>query len=185
MSLKAGRVGVNPADVDPINGHISPESISAYTKQEADAKFETQEAASLLQSKTLAVPISMLDGSKLTVESALQGLNTGKGSFMGLSESAFTDFVEGSEVESNQNHLLKFGKVVYARLNLTKITATAWTTVIAKISADFAPKYGLQTLVYVDGASPSLISVDTAGSVKVGANLSNNMIRLTLMWITN
>ena len=38
MSLKAGRVGVNPSDVDPINGHINT---SAYTKTEADAKFAT------------------------------------------------------------------------------------------------------------------------------------------------
>ena len=40
MSLKAGRVGVNPADVDPIDGHING-NISAYTKDEADVKFAT------------------------------------------------------------------------------------------------------------------------------------------------
>lgn len=42
MSLKAGRVGVNPADVDPIDGHISPSATDAYTKQEADDKFQTK-----------------------------------------------------------------------------------------------------------------------------------------------
>lgn len=88
MALKAGRVGVNPADVDPIDGHISPSATGSYTKQEADAKFETQthaaetyeskSDAAALQPKTLAVPIEMLSGSKLTVESALQGLNTEK-----------------------------------------------------------------------------------------------------------
>lgn len=87
MALKAGRVGVSPDQVDEF-GKISSDATGAYTKQEADAKFETQSHASstyetkteaaALQPKTLAVPISMLDGSKLTVESALQGLNTEK-----------------------------------------------------------------------------------------------------------
>ena len=79
MSLKAGRVGVNPADVDPIDGHISPSSIDSYTKTEADAKFETQEAAAALQPKTLTVPISMLQGSllvpKTTVEDVIQTMD--------------------------------------------------------------------------------------------------------------
>lgn len=80
MSLKAGRVGVNPADVDPIDGHISPSSLEGYTKEEADAKFETQEAAADLQSKRLAVPIEYLNGSVIgvdyTVEEAVHGLNS-------------------------------------------------------------------------------------------------------------
>ena len=42
MSLKAGRVGVNPADVDPIDGHINSSATGAYTKQEADDKFQTK-----------------------------------------------------------------------------------------------------------------------------------------------
>lgn len=77
MSLKAGRVGVNPADVDPIDGHISPSSVDSYTKVQADAKFETQEDAAALQPKTLAVPIKYLKGSVLgtftTVQEALSG----------------------------------------------------------------------------------------------------------------
>lgn len=78
MSLKAGRVGVHPADVDPINGHLNPSAVDSYTKAQADAKFETLDAAAALQPKTLAVPIEMLSGSKLTVETALQGLNNDK-----------------------------------------------------------------------------------------------------------
>lgn len=88
MSLKAGRVGVNPADVDPISGRISPEATDSYTKAQADDKFlsksdasstyETKSAAADLQPKTLAVPIELLSGSKFTVESALQGLASTK-----------------------------------------------------------------------------------------------------------
>ena len=45
MALKAGRVGVSPDQVDEF-GKISSEATGAYTKQEADAKFETQSHAS-------------------------------------------------------------------------------------------------------------------------------------------
>ena len=92
MSIKAGRVGVNPSQVNPVDGSILSSATSGYTKQEADAKFLTQTDASstyesksdasaahnALQPKTLAVPIEMLSGTKLTVESALQGLNDEK-----------------------------------------------------------------------------------------------------------
>lgn len=78
MSLKAGRVGVALDQVDEF-GKIKSEATSGYTKQEADAKFETQEAAALLQPKTLALPISMLEGSSLvsktTVEEVIQTMN--------------------------------------------------------------------------------------------------------------
>lgn len=78
MSLKAGRVGVHPADVDPVNGHLSPSAIDSYTKAQADDKFETIEAAGSLQPKTLAESIVMPSGTKTTVETALQGLNSDK-----------------------------------------------------------------------------------------------------------
>ena len=78
MSIKAGRVGVAPDQVDEF-GTIHSEAIEGYTKQEADAKFETQNhATSTFQPKTLSVPIEMLSGTKLTVETALQGLNVEK-----------------------------------------------------------------------------------------------------------
>ena len=90
MSLKAGRVGVNPSDVDPVSGRINSSSTDAYTKAQADDKFlskvdaastyesksDASTAHNQLQPKTLAVPIEMLSGTKLTVETALQGLNS-------------------------------------------------------------------------------------------------------------
>ena len=92
MSIKAGRVGVNPSQVNPVDGSILSSATSGYTKQEADAKFLTQTNAAstyesksdastahnALQPKTLAVPIEMLSGTKLSVETALQGLNAEK-----------------------------------------------------------------------------------------------------------
>ena len=84
MSLKAGRVGVAPDQVDEF-GKIKSEATASYTKQEADVKFETQlHAASTYETKTdaaalqpinLSVPIEMMSGTKLTVEQALNGLN--------------------------------------------------------------------------------------------------------------
>lgn len=79
MALKPGRVGVDPSQVDLFGNIIGGGSGGdIYTKAEADAKFETQTAAAQLQPITLAVPIEMLSGTKLTVESALQGLNSEK-----------------------------------------------------------------------------------------------------------
>lgn len=41
MALKSGRVGVNPSEVDS-NGRIKSSGSGGYTKQQADAKFETK-----------------------------------------------------------------------------------------------------------------------------------------------
>lgn len=41
MSLKAGRVGVNPKEVD-VNGNLKKESSNSYSKAESDEKFETK-----------------------------------------------------------------------------------------------------------------------------------------------
>ena len=89
MSLRSGRVGVNPEDVNPINGKIQVEvPVNVYTKTQADNKFETKThagntyltktEAEALQPINLAVPVPLLDGSALTVESALQGLSKEK-----------------------------------------------------------------------------------------------------------
>ena len=55
MSIKAGRVGVNPADVDPINGKINPSTIESYTKEQSDAKYATKEALSASESSTIGL----------------------------------------------------------------------------------------------------------------------------------
>ena len=48
MSWKAGRVGVNPREVD-VNANRKSSSSGAYTKEEIDAKFETKENIGGLQ----------------------------------------------------------------------------------------------------------------------------------------
>lgn len=86
MSLRSGRVGVNPEDVNPINGKIQVEAPdNVYTKTQADNKFETKThagntyltktEAEALQPINLAVPVTLLDGSALTVETGLQGIS--------------------------------------------------------------------------------------------------------------
>lgn len=78
MAQRAGRVGVNPADVNPVTGHINVQVPgNVYTKTQVDNKFLTKtKAASDYQTKNLSVPIELLDGSALTVEDALQGINS-------------------------------------------------------------------------------------------------------------
>ena len=80
MALKAGRVGLNKDLVDEF-GYLKEDAPSGeyYTKTQADNKFETKtHVNNNFQKKTLEVPIELLSGSALTVESALQGLNEEK-----------------------------------------------------------------------------------------------------------
>lgn len=138
MSLKAGRVGVNPADVDPVDGHIKSDATSGYTKQEADAKFETQtHAASTyetksdaagLQSKTLTVPINMLIGSQIapmtTVEDVLSTMNNGKSTAeltkdVSSETKVITSVHEKVTVDSNVNKAVRFGKVISFTVRFT------------------------------------------------------------------
>lgn len=69
MSLKAGRVGVAPDQVDEF-GKVKSDATTGYTKQEADAKFQTI---------NLSLPIQMLEGSQLvsknTVEDVFQTMD--------------------------------------------------------------------------------------------------------------
>lgn len=71
MSLKAGRVGVNPNQVDPVDGSIKSSATEGYTKQEADEKFlAKQDATDTFSTKEeLQIAINNIDllmGSKLS-----------------------------------------------------------------------------------------------------------------------
>lgn len=174
MSLKAGRVGVNPADVDPIDGHISPSSMSGYTKEEADAKFETQThavstyetktEAAALQPKTLTVPISLLSGSKLTVEDTLKGLSDRSS----INVSDFVTAEAPAVVDATNSYVEAIGNLVFFRLRITSITATAMDTVIATISEEYRPKKDL----YMQGSSGFYVM--ETGSIKMITNQTNN-----------
>ena len=189
MSIKAGRVGVNPADVDPINGHISPESLSGYTKQEADAKFETQthaastyetkteagSAHALLQPKTLAVPIHMLDGSKLTVEAVLDGVSG--------SDTSVT-VVEGLTVVEDINHVRKFGSLVEVCLKLSGVTLANGDK-IGDIPLAYIPKD--VNLVYDVRHSGGTIgiNIDATGKMTLnGGAVSNTTLQIHLLYMS-
>ena len=135
MALKAGRVGVAPDQVDEF-GKINSEATSGYTKQEADAKFETQThaastyetksdattALAAKQPKTLAVPIEMLSGTKLTVESALQGLNDAVFVKRALSNVDLNDIIEYGvySIQTGVTHNPE--NVAYATMFVTPIS---------------------------------------------------------------
>ena len=186
MSLKAGRVGVNPADVDPINGHISPDSVDSYTKTQADDKFlsksdaastyETKENAAALQPKTLAVPIETLSGSKLTVESALQGLNSDKQDKITQNSSTIeTTFTVGDGI----NHIYEKNGLVSVYFNLTGVTATEFSTVIGIIPEGYRPKYIFK---YRTSLGVGL-QINTNGKIYTTSNVSNAGISLYACWL--
>ena len=76
MALKAGRVGVAKDQVDEfgkITGGSTPENV--YTKTQCDNKFETKtHANNTYQPKTIEVPLELLGGSQLTVETSLHAI---------------------------------------------------------------------------------------------------------------
>ena len=188
MSLKAGRVGVAPDQVDEF-GKVKSDATTGYTKQEADAKFETQvHAASTyetkadaadLQPKTLEVPIEMLSGTKLTVESALQGLNSELTELGTVQESACTDIISGATAQDN--HLYKYGKMVQLVLTITGVTATGYSTVIAKIPEGFRPRGTIDLAVSGD----KHIYVASNGDVLARQDMNNNTCLGSATWIKN
>lgn len=109
MSIKAGRVGVNPSQVDPVDGSILSSATSGYTKQEADNKFETkQHASDTYQEMTLALPLETLLGTKLTVEDGLSALNE-----IQIEQATSKQGVLSSSVlDGTDSFLLKDGNVV-------------------------------------------------------------------------
>ena len=76
MALKAGRVGVAKDQVDEfgkITGGSTPENV--YTKTQCDNKFETKtHANNTYQQMNLEVPLELLGGTQLTVETSLHAI---------------------------------------------------------------------------------------------------------------
>lgn len=166
MSLKAGRVGVNPADVDPIDGHINSSSLEGYTKQEADAKFETQEAAAALQPKTLAVPISMLQGSllvpKTTVEDVIQTMDnamTNRELTDAVTQNETTIELETGITKWTENVVCKQGKVCFMNLTVSGTFTANTEVLVGTIPANYRPR---QILFF------PLCTTNGYGYIKVG-----------------
>lgn len=165
MSLKAGRVGVNPADVDPVSGHISPDATDSYTKSQADDKFLSKsDASSTYETKTdastalankqpinLQVPISMLSGTKTKVEEALQGLSV-------ASPVSVTSANENVTIH-NKTKVNKIGTLVAGCVRLSfGSTAVAGGSRLA--SLDVEPGYDM----YVEAVSTNV--TDNTPAVK-------------------
>ena len=189
MAIKAGRVGVNPADVDPVDGHISPSSVDSYTKTESDAKFETQthaaatyetksDAAAALAAKqpiNLRVPIEMLSGTKLTVESALQGLND-------VSTASFTD-VSGS-YQSGDSYIKRQGNVVDGNLAVNTVTGTA-PFVLAYVPAGYRPASNVMLSIGVVRDTNNVIRgyISPEGAITVNGAVSTENVRVHFSYI--
>lgn len=177
MSLKAGRVGVNPADVDPIDGHISPSSVDSYTKAQADAKFETLEAAAALQPKTLAVPIEMLQGSllvpKTTVEDVIQTMDNAMTnrelteSVQGDSDVLTLSFSESSNVTLRIRKLIDDIVVIsaYAGGSYSGLS-TSWVTVENFIPIKYRPSLPVYTDMHIGPNAYLRFNILSDGTLK-------------------
>lgn len=147
MSLKAGRVGVNPADVDPISGHISPDATDSYTKSQADDKFLSKSDATSLQPKTLANPITLLNGSVLTtVEGALDGLQGAKTNKQLTDDNTLisSSITTDNQINYSVNYLEKVNRMCNMSINMTLLEdVTAYDTVIGIVPVGNRPKHDM------------------------------------------
>ena len=196
MSLKAGRVGVNPADVDPVSGHINSSSTDAYTKAQSDDKFLSKTSASLmyesksdastahnlLQPKTLAIPIEMLSGTKLTVETALQGLNSELTEMATVEEYAVSS---SFTLDDSFKSVFKIGRIAFANIRITDISqATAYSTAICSLPAAVRPMK-LTRLSILAGGNPIGAAVDTYGSIIPNVEINNGNAIICASWIVS
>lgn len=141
MAQRAGRVGVNPADVDPVTGHVNVEVPgNVYTKTQVDNKFLTKtKAASDYQTKELAVPIQLLDGSALLVEDALQGLNSQKqDKHVDVITPVLEDGLSFNQTSPNRSFAIGSLKVISMTIDGLSAEASTWTQ-IATIPSDYLP----------------------------------------------
>lgn len=181
MSLRAGRVGINPTDVDPITGHVNPVAVDSYTKSQADDKFltksdgsstyETKSAAADLQPKTLADPIVMLSGTKTTVEDALQGLNT-------LTKQVVVDDQIESEYTTPKNKLFKYGNVVTCIVQISAVTGVA-NDEIATVPTGYRPATEWRC---IDVNGKHLVQIGTDGAIKLGENVTSQSVFVYTSW---
>lgn len=152
MAIKAGRVGVAPDQVDEF-GKINSEATTGYTKQEADAKFETKthaastyetkSDAAALQPKTLEVPIHMLHGSVLTVESGLQELEDNK-----VDDVYSVGTISSNFVMTDDSYLRKQGHIVDCSFVSTDaINVTAPATLFT-LPEGFRPTANISSSIY-------------------------------------
>ena len=156
MSLKAGRVGVNPADVDPIDGHINPSSLEGYTKEEADAKFSTKEEAdakfSTKDDLRIAInDIDLLMGSKLNNVYGVMGENGAVNIFDVSHASSATNLVSAV----NDKGIITFKDVASAQWSSTYIGV-------------FKVKAGLKYKIFTN--SSSLVGYGRIGFSKSSSN---------------
>lgn len=192
MAQRAGRVGVNPADVDPVTGHVNVEVPgNVYTKTQVDNKFLTKtKAASDYQTKELSIPIQLLDGSALTVEEALAGINTDYKTVVDISSQA--TFVEQSHYEVTGFKAYKVGSIIFIygiikSLDITNNPAgTPFNDIISGLPG---AKYGDYMCLFDRGdggvTKPVQFKVDTTGKVQVrGGTASANTIYFNLIYLT-
>ena len=194
MSLKACRVGVNPAQVDPVDGSIKTSATGAYSKAEADAKFETKsDATTALAAKqpiNLVVPIEMLEGTQLvpktTVESIFATMNNA------MTNAELTDAVKLISIidaivstnifATDGNILYKVGHMIFPMIKMTGVTASAYD-VIATLPSEYRPKKNTR-LICVHNAVFGSVDVNANGEIQTVNALTNETITISgCAWI--
>ena len=193
MALKAGRVGVNPASVDPIDGHIITDATEGYTKAEADNKFlaksdaatdylSKSDAASTYQAKTLANvlgaknffnpaykkggtdPTVTNDGASIRIHNEVAGTFVGTFWYM--------------DVEPNTDYVITTDLVVTSGIGRIKVETEGGTQIAITSGKDTS---GAETLSFNSGNNTKLVVdayVTWSASATGDITFNNFMVRL-------
>lgn len=143
MSLKAGRVGVNPKEVD-VNGNLK-ESSNSYSKAESDEKFETKADIGGLQFRVESgkAQYKIPEGDWVNFNSGSGGVGFNipvDGSIpitsaMIQSGSAYFDLVEGSRYFIDDN------KMLYLDMSITTKSQFSGKSGYLYLPVDSQPDY--------------------------------------------
>jgi len=165
MSLKAGRVGVAPDQVDNF-GKVKSDVTSGYTKQEADAKFETQTyAASTYATKAEAA----------VLESAITDLDEDK--VDNSSEDVTITFVTERVTVTANTFCKKMGKLVMANLSLNAVTVSA-NDLIGTLPEGSRPSESVFILFFnVDDNAVVRAFINSDGGIYIPSVLTNKNLR--------
>ena len=166
MSLKAGRVGVAPDQVDEF-GKIKSEATSGYTKQEADAKFSTKD-----ELRIAINDIDLLMASKLTDVYGVMGENGAK--------NIMSDEVHELSLSSGTVGAAAFGTDDPAVMFFCKVKQNTDYTISRKASTDANKRFTVVTSVNApaNGVSCNVIYANVNATSYTFNSGNNNYVAL-------
>ena len=118
----------------------------------------------------------MLDGTKLTVEAALQALNDG---FKISTGEITTDFTKNETLTV----LKKYGRLVVLQVALTGVTKAAYTNALCTLPAEYRPVKNIAVCGVLGRNNIARCTILTSGAIQSAIDLTNQEVYITACWL--